>query len=112
MTATKNSPQGFRVLNRTTKVMATRLGYYGQLREPGDVFYVHEGTSMEPGCWFEVVSEQTATTEEAEGVEQMSVPEIKVELAKRGIDFGSATKKTDLAALLIKARNEDAEELG
>ena len=34
------------------KVIATKLGYFGKLREPGDEFEVPDGTK---GSWFEPV---------------------------------------------------------
>ena len=37
------------------KVIATKLGYFGKLREPGDEFEVPDGTK---GSWFQPVEQK------------------------------------------------------
>ena len=37
------------------KVIATKLGYFGKLREPGDEFEVPDGTK---GSWFQPVKQK------------------------------------------------------
>ncbi len=37
------------------KVIATKLGYFGKLRQPGDEFEVPDGTK---GSWFEPVKQE------------------------------------------------------
>lgn len=37
------------------KVIATKLGYFGKLREPGDEFEVSDGTK---GSWFQPVEQK------------------------------------------------------
>lgn len=105
-------PEGGKRLAKLTKVVALEQGYYGVIREPGDVFHVLEGTIMEPNCWFEEVSDDTATNEEQEEIDNMSVGEIKIELARLKVDFKGVAKKDDLGALLLKARKgDDGEDL-
>lgn len=104
-------PQDHVRLARNTRVIANRQGYHNSIREAGDVFDVPEGTIMEPNCWFEPVAEQKqATTEDENKIDDLSVPQIKIELNKRGVDFSDATKKADFVALLLKARAERAGE--
>lgn len=94
-------------LEKDTKVIALEQGYCDTIREPGDIFYVKKGTIYEPGVtWFELVSESTATTEETDEIEGMTVPEIKIELSRLGVDFAGVTKKVDLVDMLVRARNE------
>lgn len=100
-------PEGGKRLAKNTKVVALEQGYYGTIREAGDVFYVLEGTIMEPGCWFEEVSEGTTTNDEQEEIDEMNIGDIKIELTRLGVDFKGVTKKDDLGALLIKARSAD-----
>lgn len=95
-------------LERDTKVVALEQGYHEIIREPGEVFWVKKGTIYTPGItWFEPVSDKTATKEETEALEDMSVPELKVALAKAGVDFAGTTKKGDLIALLVKSRADE-----
>lgn len=92
-------------LEKDTKVIALEEGYSDQIRAGGDVFYVKKGTIYTPGVtWFEPVHEKTATTEETESLEDMSVAELKIELAQAGVDFQGVTKKADLIALLAEHR--------
>lgn len=94
-------------LDKDTKVVALEQGYSDQIREAGDVFYVKKGTIYTPGySWFEPVDEKTATKEETQALEDMSVAELKVELARLGVDFAGVTKKVDLIDLLVKAQGE------
>lgn len=37
------------------KVIATKLGYFGKLREPGDEFEVPDGTK---GSWFQPIEQK------------------------------------------------------
>ena len=37
------------------KVLATKLGYFGKLREPGDEFEVPDGTK---GSWFQPIEQK------------------------------------------------------
>ena len=37
------------------KVIATKLGYFGKLRQPGDEFEVQDGTK---GSWFQPVEQK------------------------------------------------------
>ena len=39
------------------KVIATKLGYFGKLREPGDEFEVPDGTK---GSWFQPVEQKAS----------------------------------------------------
>lgn len=103
----KEVPAGGVRFDKDTKVVALELGYSDVLREPGDVFYVKKGTIMGPNCWFQPVDDKTATTEDADNYEKMTIPEIKVALAKKGVDFAGINKKTDLVDLLAKADAED-----
>lgn len=98
-------PEGGKRLTKLTKVVALEQGYHGVIREPGDVFHVLEGTIMEPNCWFEPVSDDTATDEEQAEIDDMTLGEIKIELARLKVDFKGVTKKDELGALLLKARN-------
>lgn len=92
-------------LEKDTKVIALEDGYSDQLRMAGDVFYVKKGTIYTPGVtWFEPVNEKTATTEETASLEDMSVAELKIELAQAGVEFHGVTKKADLIALLAEHR--------
>lgn len=92
-------------LTKDTKVVAIETGYCDVIREPGDVFYVKKGTIYRPGyTWFEPVAENTPTREETDTLEDMSVAELKVELARVGVDFAGITKKADLIDLLAKHR--------
>ena len=50
------------------KVIATKLGYFGKLREPGDEFEVPEGTK---GSWFKPVD---APEDEAPAVRRPRKP--------------------------------------
>lgn len=94
-------------LEKDTKMIALDTGYYDVIREPGDVFWVKAGTIYTPGeSWLEPAEEDTATTEELEVIEKMSVPELKVALAKAGVDFTGVSKKAELVALLAKANGE------
>ncbi len=102
-------PSGGQRLTRQTKVVATKIGYYDGIREIGDVFYVREGTIMESDCWFEIVDAITATNEDSDKVNEMDAKEIKVELARRKINFANNAPKADLVALLVKARSEDSD---
>lgn len=95
-------------LDKDTKVIALEQGYSDSIREAGDVFYVKKGTIYKPGyTWFEPVSEGTATKEETDALEDMSVPELKIALNEAGIDFKGITKKDDLIGLLAAHRAED-----
>lgn len=95
--------------DRDTKVVALEQGYSDVIRDPGDVFYVKKGTIYTPGVtWFEPVSDKTATKEETEALEDMSVPELKVALSKAGVGFAGVTKKVDLIGLLAKAQAEES----
>ena len=93
-----------------TKVVALEQGYYGTIREAGDVFYVNAGTIAGPNCWFEEVSEGTTTNDEQDEIDDMSAADIKIELSRLGVDFKGVTKKGDLGALLIKSRKDAAED--
>lgn len=103
----KEVPPGGVRFDKDTKVVALELGYSDVLREPGDVFYVKKGTIIGPNCWFQPVDEKTATTEDEATYDSMTVAEIKVALAKKGVDFAGINKKTDLIDLLSKADAED-----
>lgn len=102
-------PKGHTRLTKQTKVVALKQGYHHTIREEGDVFHVPEGTIMEPNCWFDPVSEGTATNEDIDSVDDLTPAQMKVELAKGGVDFAGITKKSDLAALVIKLRNDGAD---
>lgn len=104
-------PEGGKRLTKNTKVVALEQGYYGVIREPGDVFYVLEGTIMEPNCWFEEVSDGTATSDEQDEIDAMKIGDIKIELTRLGVDFKGLTSKGDLGAALIKARAAADEDL-
>lgn len=92
---------------KDTKVIALRAGYSDVLREPGDIFYVKKGTNIGPNSWISPVAEDSVTTEESENYDKMTISEIKIALAKKGVDFAGITKKTDLIELLSKADAED-----
>jgi len=100
-------PEGGKRLEKDTNVMALKEGYYDTIRERGDVFVARAGTIMEPGCWFKEVAKTVATTEESDAIGEMTIPDIKVALSEKGIDFTGVTKKADLAAMLAKANAED-----
>lgn len=94
-------------LLKDTKVIALEEGYSDSIREPGDVFWVKKGTIYQPGySWFEPVSDKTATKEETEAFEDMSVAELKIALNEAGIDFKGVTRKEDLIGLLAAHRAE------
>lgn len=97
-------PAGGKRFERDTKVVALRDGYSDVIREQGDVFYVKAGTIAGPNCWFKEVADNTATTEEENSVEDMTVPQLKVALVELGVDFSGITKKPDLIALLLKTQ--------
>lgn len=103
-------PEGAKRLSRRTKVVATAQGYYDTIREPGDVFYMNEGTILRSGSWAEEVSEDTTTGEEQDSIDGMSIGEIKIELARLKIDFKGVTKKDELGELLIKSRKGEIED--
>lgn len=42
------------------KVRATRIGFYGSLRYPGDEFEVDEAEFVKPWTWVEVIDEDAA----------------------------------------------------
>lgn len=102
---------GHTMLEKDTKVMATKTGYSDSIREIGDVFYVKKGTIMGPECWFEPVDAGVATTEQSADYEDLSAADLKVRLNKLKIDITGITKKSDLVALLIKAEAEGGEDL-
>lgn len=92
-------------LEKDTKVIALQEGYSDCIREPGDVFYVKKGTIYTPGSsWFEVVDDKTATKEETAAYDDMTIPQLKIELGRAGVDFAGITKKPDLVDLLVKSR--------
>lgn len=94
-------------LDKDTKVVALELGYSEILREAGDVFFVKKGTIYRPGItWFEPVADNTVTTEEADAYDDMTVSELKIALAKEGVDFAGVNKKADLVELLVNSRAE------
>ncbi len=103
----KEVPAGGVRFDKDTKVVALELGYSDVLRQAGEVFYVKKGTIMGPNCWFQPVDEKTTTTDDETAYENMTVAELKVALAKKGVDFAGITRKQDLIDLLAKAEQED-----
>lgn len=101
-------PAGGVRFEKDTRVIALKTGYHGVIREAGDVFIIEKGHIMGPNCWFEPVGGNTATREEEDAVEDMTVPELKVALAKRGVDFAGINKKPDLIALYLKSQPEES----
>lgn len=100
-------PKGHTRLDKDTKVIATETGYDGIIREPGDVFYVKKGTIVpDVGNWFRTVADNTATKEETDSLDDMTVAELKAALADKGVDFAGITKKADLIDLHVKADAE------
>ena len=100
-------PVGGTRFDKATKVIAHELGYADFLRQPGDVFYVPAGTIVGPNNWFQPVDGKTATTEETDELEALTVPELKVKLSEAGVDFAGVNKKADLVALLASAQGGD-----
>ncbi len=49
------------------EVIATKVGYHGKLREPGDTFEVPEGATA---SWFEPTQKPEAVTQKPEAVTQ------------------------------------------
>lgn len=103
----KEVPPGGVRFDKDTKVVALELGYSDVLRQPGEVFYVKKGTIMGPDCWFQPVDEKTATTADEDAYDRMTVPELKIALAKKSIDFAGITRKQDLINLLLESEQED-----
>lgn len=99
-----NLPADATYLDKETKVVALRLGYSDFIREPGEIFYVPKGTVMRKNCWFTPVEDNTATTDELRALEAMTIPDLKIALAREGVDFAGVNKKSDLIALLADAQ--------
>lgn len=104
-------PSGGVRFERSTKVIALRTGYSDSIREEGDIFYVKAGTIAGPNCWFIPVSDGTATTVETDALEDMTVAQLKIALAEKGIDFAGISKKNDLIALLTQDDADNGEDL-
>lgn len=100
-------PEGAILLEKDTKVIATAKGYYGTIREAGDVFYAKKGTVIKADSWLEPVDQKTPTGDETKSLEDMTVAELKIALKDAGVDFAGITKKDDLIDLLARARAED-----
>lgn len=76
-------------------VRASKMGFYGTLRYPGDVFEAADG---ETASWFESVLSPEA--EHDEQPPSLSSKEIKAQLDALGVSYPANANKAALAALL------------
>lgn len=78
-------------------VRASKMGFYGTLRYPGDVFEAADG---ETASWFEPALPHD--TDHGEHPPSLSSKEIKAQLDALGVSYPATANKAALAALLAE----------
>lgn len=83
------------------KVVAIKRGFYGQIREEGDIFEVEDGLTA---SWFESIAQETQQEQIQEPTggkyDNLTKEELQALLDERGIDYHGNTGEAALKALL------------